>query len=235
MSNNKVFDIVVIGSGPGGYVAAIRAAQLKQKVLVIEKSELGGICLNWGCIPTKALLRSSEILTYFRKANDFGVNNKDFSFSIEDMVNRSREISKKLSSGIEYLFKKHSIQVLKGKAIIKNPNTIKVIINNKDELISAKNIIIATGAKPKMPLFLNGKEDFVWNYKNAMLPKQLPKRLGVIGSGAIGIEFASFYNDLGSEVSVFEMQDRICPNEDHDISVTLEKILTKKGIKFSLS
>lgn len=232
MSNNKVFDIVVIGSGPGGYVAAIRAAQLKQKVLVIEKSELGGICLNWGCIPTKALLRSSEILTYFRKANDFGVNNKNFSFSIENMVNRSRQISKKLSSGIEYLFKKHSIQVLKGEASIKTPNTIKVRINNKDELIDAKNIIIATGAKPKMPSFLNGKEDYIWNYKNAMLPKQLPKRLGIIGSGAIGIEFASFYNDLGSEVSVFEMQDRICPNEDHDISVTLEKILTKKGIKF---
>ena len=126
MSNNKVFDIVVIGSGPGGYVAAIRAAQLKQKVLVIEKSDLGGICLNWGCIPTKALLRSSEILTYFRKAKDFGVNNKDLSFSIVNMVNRSRQISKKLSSGIEHLFKKHSIQVLKGKASIKNPNTIKV-------------------------------------------------------------------------------------------------------------
>ena len=122
--------------------------------------------------------------------------------------------------------------MLNGEASIKNPTTIKVKINNKYELISAKNIIIATGARPKMPLFLNGKEDFIWNYKNAMLPEQLPKRLGIIGSGAIGIEFASFYNDLGSEVSVFEMQDRICPNEDHDISVTLEKILTKKGIQF---
>jgi len=232
MKNNKVFDIVVIGSGPGGYVAAIRAAQLKQKVLVIEKSELGGICLNWGCIPTKALLRSSEILSFFIKANDFGIKNNDFSYSIEEMVKRSRQISKKLSKGIEYLFKKHSIEVLKGQAYIKNPNTIKVTTNNKDELISTKNIIIATGASPKIPSFLNGKESLIWNYKDAMLPKELPKRLGIIGSGAIGIEFASFYNDLGSKVCVFEMQDRICPNEDNDISKTLEKILTQKGIQF---
>jgi dihydrolipoamide dehydrogenase len=232
MSNNNIYDLAIIGSGPGGYVAAIRAAQLKLNVIVIEKNELGGICLNWGCIPTKALLRSSEILSYFSKSKQYGIDIGEYKFSLEDMINRSREIAKKLSNGIDYLFKKNSIKYKKGNAYIEDSNTIKLSNDKMEELIKTKNIIIATGAKPKIPFFVEGMEDKVWTYKNAMLPDILPKRLGIIGSGAIGIEFASFYNDLGSEVTVFEMQERICPNEDYDISNSLEKILSKKGIKF---
>ncbi len=229
--NKELYDIVVIGSGPGGYVAAIRAAQLKQKVLVIEKSELGGICLNWGCIPTKTLLRSSEIFSLIKKADDFGLN-AEVKISLKSMVNRSREVSKKLSNGISYLFKKHSVKYKKGIAYIKNKNTIIISNEASKEEVEAKSIIIATGASPKIPNFLDKYKEYLWNYKNAMVPDALPNSLGIIGSGAIGIEFASFYNDLGVKVDVFELQDRICPNEDKEISEMLEKILTKKGISF---
>jgi len=225
------YDIIIIGAGPGGYVAAIRAAQLKQKVLVIEKSELGGVCLNWGCIPTKALLRSSEILNNFKNGNKFGIES-DAKFSLDNMVNRSRNVSKRLSDGIAYLFKKHAIEYKKGNAIIKNNNTVSITNKGNSVDIEFKSLIIATGAKPKIPVFLEKHENVLWDYKNAMVPDILPKDLGIIGSGAIGIEFASFYNDLGVKVDVFELKSRICPNEDKEVSVFLEKALTKKGVSF---
>ena len=225
------FDLTIIGSGPGGYVAAIRAAQLNKKVLVVEKNELGGICLNWGCIPTKALLRSSEILSHIKNSKLYGIEANN-SFSLEKMINRSRKVSKKLSTGIEFLFKKNSITLKKGTAYIKDKQLIEIINDNKKEQIKTDKIIIATGAKPRILSFFKDLKNEVWDYKKAMLPDCLPKKLGIIGSGAIGLEFASFYNALGAKVEVFELQDRIAPNEDHDISNALEKSMSDRGVIF---
>ena len=225
------YDITIIGSGPGGYVAAIRAAQLNKNVLVVEKSELGGICLNWGCIPTKALLRSSEILTHAKNGKLYGLEGNN-NFSLEEMVKRSRKVSNKLSSGIEFLFKKNSITLKKGTAYIKEKHLIEITNDNNNEQIKTDKIIIATGASPRvLPFFKNLKND-VWDYKKALLPDSLPNKLGIVGSGAIGLEFASFFNSLGTKVEVFELQDKIAPNEDHDISKELEKNMSNKGIIF---
>ena len=226
------YDIVIIGSGPGGYVAAIRAAQLNKKVLVVEKSELGGICLNWGCIPTKALLRTSEIYSYIKEASQFGLEVSKHNYSIKSIVKRSREVSKNLSNGIEYLFKKNGVFLQKGNAFIEDCNTVVIESNDSKIKVKTKNIIIATGAKPKKLAFLEKNSSEIWGYKEAMIPKSIPKSIGIVGSGAIGIEFACFYNELGSEVKVFEAQENIVPNEDKDISVTLEKALASKNITF---
>ncbi len=225
------YDLAIIGSGPGGYVAAIRAAQLNMKVLVVEKSDLGGICLNWGCIPTKSLLRSSEILSYFNKSDSFGVSSSS-KFNLSNMVNRSREVSKKLSDGIEYLFKKNKILSEKGTAKIINNNTLVIINKGSEKTINAKNIIIATGASPKGLPFLNEDTKKIWTYMDALKPTSIPKTLGIIGSGAIGLEFACFYNALGSKVKVFEAQKYIAPNEDEEISNALEKALLAEKISF---
>ena len=233
---NKSYDIVIIGSGPGGYVAAIRAAQLSMKVAVIEKKDLGGICLNWGCIPTKALLRTSEIYDYIKNSSHFGIDISQNKLNIKEIVQRSRDVAKKLSKGIDFLFKKNKIDLIYGVAKLNKNKEIVIKKNNEEKIILAKNIIIATGAGPKKIKILNNYDDLnLWNYIDAMTPKQIPKSLGVIGSGAIGIEFASFYNSLGVNVEVFEMQSEILPSEDFEISDFLRKSLSKKGVKFHLN
>ncbi len=230
----KSYDLAIIGSGPGGYVAAIRAAQLNLKVVVIEKKDLGGVCLNWGCIPTKSLLRTSEIYDYIKNSSHFGIDITQKSLNIDKIVKRSREIAKKLSSGIEFLFKKNKVDLIFGCAKI-NKNKEIVIDNNGDDIknLFATNIIIATGAGPKK--FKNSEKLDLWNYFDAMTPIKIPKSLGIIGSGAIGIEFASFYNSLGTNVEVFEMQSEILPNEDYEVSDFLRKNLSRKGVKFHLN
>ena len=226
------YDVAIIGSGPGGYVAAIRAAQLKMKVVVIEENDLGGVCLNWGCIPTKSLLRTSEIYDYLKKSDNFGLDVKKTSINTVAIVKRSRKIAQDLSNGIEFLFKKNNIVLINGKAIIEADKNLKVT-DKKGSIIKlrADSVIIATGASAKKLPFLK-EDERIWSYMDAMTPKKLPKKLGVIGSGAIGIEFACFYNSLGSEVTVYEVQPRILPNEDSEISNYLETVLSKKGINF---
>ncbi|MEM8771770.1 MAG: dihydrolipoyl dehydrogenase [Pseudomonadota bacterium] len=235
MTDHKV-DLVVIGSGPGGYVAAIRAAQLGMKTAIVERDALGGICLNWGCIPTKALLRTSEIYTNMKHAEEFGLKAENISFDIEKVVKRSRKVAGKLSGGIGYLMKKNKIQVIEGEARLekgKDAPLVKVKTKDGEDTVTAKHVIIATGARartiPQAGLEPDGK--FVWTAKEAMTPDIMPKSLLVIGSGAIGIEFASFYNALGAEVTIVEMLDRILPVEDKEISAFADKQFQKQGMK----
>ena len=226
------FDVVVIGAGPGGYVAAIRASQLGKKVAIIEKEHLGGVCLNWGCIPTKALLRSAEVLHLINKADEFGIEVEQVNPNLNKMVERSRKIAGQLSSGIKRLLAKNKVTVFNGSASFERPNHIE-ITGEKSETIQAQNTIIATGAKARM---LPGVEAHprIWTAKQAMTPEFMPKSLVVIGSGAIGIEFASFYRTLGCEVTIVEMQTRILPNEDAEISELAQKQFEKQSIKFHL-
>ena len=233
---NKNYDLAIIGSGPGGYVAAIRAAQLNMKVVVIEKKDLGGVCLNWGCIPTKALLRTSEIYDYIKNSSHFGIDIKENKLNIKEIIKRSRNVAKKLSTGIEFLFKKNKIDLIYGNAKFNKNKEIVVVKKDNEDKLLANNIIIATGAGPKkIKISQNFDSLGLWNYFDAMTPQEIPKKLGIIGSGAIGIEFASFYNSLGSEVEVFEMQNEILPSEDSDISSYLRKSLIERGIKFHLN
>ena len=232
MASNK-YDLAIIGSGPGGYVAAIKAAQLKMKVVVIEKKDLGGICLNWGCIPTKAILRSSEIYDFMKNSSNFGLNIKNVEPNINSIIKRSRDVAKKLSNGIDFLFKKNNINLIYGTAKINKDKGLDVISDNITKKVKANNIIIATGASPKKINISNNCK--VWNYFDALTPTEIPKSIGIIGSGAIGVEFASFYNSLGSNVKVFEMQNEILPNEDKEISEFLRNNLSKKGILFHLN
>ena len=226
------FDVVVIGAGPGGYVAAIRASQLGKKVAVIEKEHLGGVCLNWGCIPTKALLRSAEVLHLINHANEFGIEVGQVKVNLTKMVERSRKIAGQLSTGIKGLLAKNKVTVFYGEASFEKANTLK-IKGEKIETIEAKNVIIATGAKARMlPDIVAHRR--IWTAKQAMTPEFTPKSLLVIGSGAIGIEFASFYRTLGVEVTVIEMQTRILPNEDAEISNLAQKQFEKQGMKFHL-
>ena len=227
------FDVVVIGAGPGGYVAAIRASQLGKKVAVIEKEHLGGVCLNWGCIPTKALLRSAEVLQLIENADQFGIEVGQVNVNLAKMVERSRKIAGQLSTGIKGLLAKNKVTVFSGEASFENAKTLK-IKGEKTETIEAKNIIIATGSKARM---LPGVDAHprIWTAKQAMTPEFMPKSLLVIGSGAIGIEFASFYQTLGAKVTVVEMQSRILPNEDIEISTLAQKQFEKHGMKFHLS
>lgn len=227
------FDLAIIGAGPGGYVAAIRASQLGKKVAIIEKEHLGGVCLNWGCIPTKALLRSAEVMHLINTADNFGIKVEKATPDIKKIVERSRNVASQLSGGIKALLKKHKVTVLEGEAKILKPKTIQ-INGTKPENIEAENIIIATGAKARTLKDIPIGER-VWTAKQAMTPEFLPKSLLVIGSGAIGIEFASFYNTFGTNVTVVEMQNRILPNEDSEISTLAQKQFEKHGMKFHLN
>jgi dihydrolipoamide dehydrogenase len=223
------FDIAIIGGGPGGYVAAIRAAQLGMKVALVEKEHLGGICLNWGCIPTKSLLRSAEIAHFIEQAESYGLAVEKFSFDLTKIVNRSRQVASKLSSGISLLLKKNKVTLFEGKAEFINSNQLKIA--GSDKQIQAGHIIIATGARARELDNIPSDGKLIWTYKKALQPDALPKKLLVIGSGAIGIEFASFYNQLGSDVTVIEIADRILPAEDTEISNLAQKSFEKQGIK----
>ena len=232
----KTCDLVVIGSGPGGYVAAIRAAQLTMKVIIVERDALGGVCLNWGCIPTKALLRTAEVYTNMKHAASFGLKAENIGFDLDAVVKRSRGVASKLSGGIGYLMKKNKIEVVTGAARLEKGSpapTVRVKTKDGEDVIRAKHVILATGARartlPAAGLEPDGK--FIWTAKEAMIPDVMPKNLLVIGSGAIGIEFASFYNALGSSVTVVEMLDRILPAEDEEISTFSEKQFKKSGMK----
>ncbi|MEM7661560.1 MAG: dihydrolipoyl dehydrogenase [Pseudomonadota bacterium] len=236
MAESK-FDLIVIGSGPGGYVTAIRASQLGMKTAVVERAELGGVCLNWGCIPTKALLRSAEVMHLAKHATDFGLKELKPEVDLEAVVKRSRGVAAQLSGGVKFLMKKNKITVIEGDARLeKGTPAPKVIVKDKtdkDAPYTAEHVIVATGARarsiPQAGLEPDGK--FIWTYREAMVPDVMPKKLLVIGSGAIGIEFASFYNEMGSDVTVVEAVDRILPVEDEEISGLARKQFEKQGIK----
>ena len=230
---DTAFDIVVIGAGPGGYVAAIRASQLGMKTAIVEREHLGGICLNWGCIPTKALLRSSEIYHLLHRLDEFGFAAKDISFDLKKIVDRSRKVAGKLSGGVGYLMKKNKITVFDGAAKLKGSG--KIAITGKDGKpmpdLTAKHIILATGARARSLPGLEPDGERIWTYKEAMVPDVLPESLLVIGSGAIGIEFASFFHTLGAKTTVVEVLDRILPVEDEEISAFAHKAFEKQGMK----
>jgi dihydrolipoamide dehydrogenase len=227
------FDIAIIGAGPGGYVAAIRAAQLGLKTAIVEREHLGGICLNWGCIPTKALLRSSELYHLMGRAGEFGLAADNLRFDLAKIVERSRKVADQLAGGVAFLMQKNKIAVIRGAGRLQGEGRIAMTARDGASLpgIDAKHIIIATGARAKA---LPGRQPdgrLIWTYKEAMVPPSLPKSLLVVGSGAIGIEFASFYRTLGAEVTVVEMLDRILPSEDAEISALARKAFTRQGIK----
>src|SRR5438445_4121836 len=233
------FDIIIIGSGPGGYVTAIRAAQLGFKTAIVEKSYLGGICLNWGCIPTKALLRSAEIYHYMQHAKDYGLSADNVSFDPKAVVQRSRGVSKRLNDGVGFLMKKNKVSVIWGAASIEAPGKVTVkksdVEGPKGSLgegsYQAKHIIVATGARPRVLPGLEPDKKLVWTYFEAMNPDKMPKSLLVVGSGAIGIEFASFYRTLGADVTVVEVLPQILPVEDAEIAAFARKAFEKQGIK----
>ena len=224
------YDLIVLGSGPGGYVAAIRAAQLGLKTAIVERELLGGICLNWGCIPTKALLRSAEIYHYMQHAKDYGLAAEKISADIDAVVKRSRGVAKQLNQGVTHLMKKNKITVHMGTGKLLGKGKLEVTGEKGKETLTAKNIIVATGARARDLPFAKADGKRIWTYRHAMTPPEMPTKLLVIGSGAIGIEFASFYNDMGAEVTVVEMLDRIVPVEDADVSAFLEKSLKKQGM-----
>jgi dihydrolipoamide dehydrogenase len=226
------FDVVIIGSGPGGYVAAIRAAQLNLKTAIVEREHLGGICLNWGCIPTKALLRSAEVGHLLKHADAYGFSAKDVSFDLGKVVERSRKVAKQLSNGVGFLMKKNKITVFDGSGKLNGAGKVKVEKDGKPVAdLTAKHIILATGARARSFPGLEPDGKLVWTYKEAMIPPTMPKSLLVIGSGAIGIEFASFYRTLGAEVTVVEVLPRILPVEDAEVSAFAQKAFEKQGMK----
>lgn len=225
------FDVIVIGAGPGGYVAAIRASQLGLKTAIVEREHLGGICLNWGCIPTKALLRSAEVFHLMHRAKDFGLKADGISYDLDAVVARSRGVAKQLSGGIGHLMKKNKVTVFMGAATLPKKGTVSVKTDKGAEELTAKSIILATGARARELPGLEADGDLVWTYKHALQPKRMPKKLLVIGSGAIGIEFASFFNTLGADVTVCEVMDRVLPVEDAEISAFAKKAFVKQGMK----
>ena len=230
------FDIAVIGSGPGGYVAAIRGAQLGLKVAIIEKENLGGVCLNWGCIPTKALLKSAEVYHTLKNASEFGIECKSVSINMRALVERSRKVAGQLSGGIEHLMKKNKITVLRGTAKLESKDTITIYESSgKITTIKSKNVIIATGARARALPHIEVDGKLVCTYKEAMIPDSLPEKILVVGSGAIGIEFASFYSLLGSNVTIVEVVDRILQTEDEEVAAFAHKVFEKKGIRIITS
>src|SRR5438045_449307 len=226
------FDLVVLGGGPGGYVAAIRAAQLGMKTAVVEREHLGGICLNWGCIPTKALLRSAEIYHLLHRLDDFGLSAKDISFDAGKVVARSRAVAKQLSNGVAYLLRKNKVAVFDGQGRLAGKGRLAVSKNGNPVIeLAAEHIVLATGARARSLPGLEPDGELIWTYKEAMVPPAIPKSLLVVGSGAIGIEFTSFYHDMGAEVTVVEVLDRVLPVEDEEISAFALKSFEKQGIK----
>jgi dihydrolipoamide dehydrogenase len=231
----KSFDLIVIGAGPGGYVAAIRGAQLGLSVAIVEREHLGGICLNWGCIPTKALLRSSEVFHLMHRAKEFGLKAEGIGYDLDAVVKRSRKVAGQLSGGIGHLMKKNKITVVMGEATLLAKGKVSVKTDAKNgggtEELTAKNIVLATGARARELPGLEADGKLVWTYKHALQPTHMPKKLLVIGSGAIGIEFASFYNTLGADTTVVEVMDRVLPVEDAEISAFAKKAFEKQGMK----
>jgi len=225
------FDVIVIGAGPGGYVAAIRAAQLGKNVAIVEREHLGGICLNWGCIPTKALLRSAEVFHLMHRAKEFGLKADGISYDLDAVVARSRGVAKQLSGGIGHLMKKNKITVVMGEAHLPAKGRVSVKTDKGVEELAAPAIILATGARARQLPGLEADGDLVWTYKHALQPKRMPKKLLVIGSGAIGIEFASFFNTLGADTTVVEVMDRVLPVEDAEVSAFAKKAFVKQGMK----
>jgi len=226
----RSFDMIVIGAGPGGYVAAIRGAQLGLKVAVVEREHMGGICLNWGCIPTKALLRSAEIFHLMQRAGEFGLKAEALGFDLDAVVARSRAVAKQLNAGVGHLLKKNKVTAIMGEARLSGPGKVSVKTDKGSDELTAKNIVVATGARARSLPGLEADGERVWSYKHALVPNHMPKRLLVIGSGAIGIEFASFYHTLGAEVTVVEVLDRILPVEDAEISAFAKKAFKKQGM-----
>jgi len=226
----KSFDLIVIGAGPGGYVAAIRAAQLGLSVAIIEREHMGGICLNWGCIPTKALLRSAEVFHLMERAKEFGLSADKIGYDLDAVVKRSRGVAGQLSGGIGHLMKKNKITTIMGVATLTGKGKVSVKTDRGTEDLTAKNIVVATGARARELPGLEADGDLVWTYKHALQPPHMPKKLLVIGSGAIGIEFASFYNTLGANTTVVEVMDRVLPVEDAEISAFARKQFVKQGM-----
>jgi dihydrolipoamide dehydrogenase len=233
------FDVLIIGSGPGGYVTAIRAAQLGFKTAIVERDYLGGVCLNWGCIPTKALLRSAEVYHYMQHAKDYGLSAEKVSYDAKAVVQRSRGVSKRLNDGVGFLMKKNKVSVIWGEAVIDAPGKVTVKASKTEALkgtlgpgaYQAKHIIIATGARPRVLPGLEPDKKLVWTYFEAMVPEKMPKSLLVVGSGAIGVEFASFYRSFGAEVTIVELLPQILPAEDAEIAAFARKAFEKQGIK----
>ena len=228
---SQTFDVIVIGAGPGGYVAAIRASQLGLKVAIVEREHMGGICLNWGCIPTKAMLRSSEVFHLMHRASEFGLKADNIGYDLDAVVKRSRNVAKQLNSGVGHLMKKNKVTVVMGTATIPAKGRVSVATEKGVEELTAKNIILATGARARELPGLEADGKRVWTYKHALVPPHMPKKLLVIGSGAIGIEFANFYSTLGADTTVVEVMDRILPVEDAEISAFAKKSFEKQGMK----
>ena len=234
--SEKNYDLIVIGGGPGGYVAAIRASQLRMKVALVERESLGGICLNWGCIPTKALLRSSEINHLLHRLGDFGFKADNIRFEFDKVVKRSRDVARKLSSGVAYLLKKNNVSVFDGTGKLAGKNKIAV---EKDgglvAILHAPHIIFATGARARVLPGFEPDRKFIWSYREALMPDLMPNSLVVIGSGAIGVEFASFYRNMGADVTVLEALPRILPAEDEEISGFMQKKFEEQGMRLRIS
>lgn len=227
---STLFDLIVLGAGPGGYVAAIRASQLGLNVAVVEREHLGGICLNWGCIPTKAMLRSAEVYHLAERAKEFGLSAEKISFDLNKIVERSRKISGQLNQGVGHLLKKNKVTVFSGEAKLLDRSNVSINSDGKYEKITAKNIVLATGARARELPGMEADGDLVWTYKHALTPSRMPKKLLVIGSGAIGVEFASFYNTFGANTTIVEVLDRILPVEDEDVSSLAAEQFAKQGM-----
>ena len=227
---SNLFDLIVLGAGPGGYVAAIRASQLGLNVAVVERDHLGGICLNWGCIPTKAMLRSAEVYHLAERAKEFGLSAEKISFDLNKIVERSRKISGQLNQGVGHLLKKNKVTVFSGEAKLLDRSNVSINSDGKYEKITGKNIVLATGARARELPGMEADGDLVWTYKHALTPSRMPKKLLVIGSGAIGVEFASFYNTFGANTTIVEVLDRILPVEDEDVSSLAAEQFAKQGM-----